>query len=54
MNRVPKKEVRKIPCLVFSRIVGYLRPVQYWNESKRQEFKDRRPYSAKGEIAKNG
>ncbi|MGB8951992.1 MAG: ribonucleoside triphosphate reductase [Candidatus Aminicenantales bacterium] len=26
---------------VFSRIVGYLRPVKTWNDGKRQEFKDR-------------
>jgi len=39
-----KKEKRKIPCEVYSRVVGYLRPVQYWNEAKRQEFKDRVDY----------
>lgn len=26
---------------VYSRIVGYLRPVQLWNDAKRQEFRDR-------------
>ncbi len=26
---------------IFSRIVGYLRPVQNWNEGKYEEFKDR-------------
>jgi len=29
---------------VFSRIVGYLRPVRTWNDGKQQEFKDRMPY----------
>jgi len=29
---------------VFSRIVGYLRPIRTWNDGKRQEFKDRTPY----------
>ncbi len=29
---------------VYSRIVGYLRPVRTWNDGKRQEFKDRTPY----------
>ena len=29
---------------VFSRIVGYLRPVRTWNDGKQQEFKDRTPY----------
>lgn len=29
---------------VYSRIVGYLRPVRTWNDGKQQEFKDRTPY----------
>jgi ribonucleoside-triphosphate reductase len=29
-------------CEVFSRIVGYLRPVHQWNDGKRQEFSDRK------------
>jgi len=29
---------------VFSRIVGYLRPVRTWNDGKQQEFQDRTPY----------
>jgi len=29
---------------VYSRIVGYLRPVKTWNDGKQQEFKDRTPY----------
>jgi anaerobic ribonucleoside-triphosphate reductase len=29
---------------VYSRIVGYLRPVATWNDGKQQEFKERRPY----------
>ena len=31
-------------CEVYSRIVGYLRPVQQWNVGKRQEFKERKEY----------
>ena len=31
-------------CEVFSRIVGYLRPVQNWNKGKQQEFKDRKTF----------
>ena len=34
-------EVLKIPCEVYSRVVGYLRPVSAWNIGKRQEFKER-------------
>lgn len=31
----------KVPCEVYSRVVGYLRPVQSWHAGKKQEFKDR-------------
>jgi anaerobic ribonucleoside-triphosphate reductase len=31
---------------VYSRIVGYLRPVSTWNDGKQQEFKERTPYSS--------
>ena len=32
---------------VYSRVVGYLRPVQNWNEGKREEFRQRLEYSEK-------
>ncbi len=32
------------PCEVYSRIVGYIRPVQQWHESKQEEFKDRKEF----------
>ena len=41
------KEDKKMPCEVYSRVVGYLRPVQYWNIGKKQEFEDRLPYKVK-------
>lgn len=31
-------------CEVYSRIVGYFRPVQRWNAGKKEEFKDRLEY----------
>jgi len=31
-------------CEVYSRIVGYLRPIQQWNIGKRQEYKERKNY----------
>jgi len=31
----------KTKCEVYSRVVGYLRPVEQWNEGKQEEFKDR-------------
>ncbi len=30
---------------VYSRIVGYLRPIRTWNDGKQQEFRDRTPYT---------
>jgi len=32
---------QRTKCEVFSRIVGYLRPVKNWNVGKQAEFKDR-------------
>lgn len=38
------------PCdeqpLIYSRIVGYYRPVQQWNNGKQQEYKERKEFSA--------
>ena len=34
----------KIGTAIYSRIVGYLRPVQHWHDAKRQEFDDRVEY----------
>jgi transcription elongation factor Elf1 len=36
------------PVDVYSRVVGYLRPVHTWNDGKQQEFKDRREYEVWG------
>ncbi len=32
-------------CEVYSRVVGYYRPVQFWNEGKQKEFEERKEYS---------
>lgn len=34
----------RIPCEVYSRIVGYLRPVQNWHQGKQQEFGERKTF----------
>ena len=39
------KEVKGTPCEVFSRVCGYLRPVQNWNHGKKEEFFLRKPYN---------
>lgn len=39
------KEVHGTKCLVFSRVVGYLTPVQHWNKGKKEEFTMRSTYT---------
>ena len=34
-------------CEVYSRVVGYLRPVSSWNAGKQEEFRERVPYKIK-------
>jgi len=43
------------PAEVYSRITGYYRPVQNWNEGKAQEYKDRKSYDiANSKLTHNG
>ncbi len=37
-----KDEVIAISAEVYSRVVGYYRPVNNWNDGKREEFEDRK------------
>lgn len=39
---------------VYSRVVGYLRPVQNWNPGKREEFRQRKEYSEKRSVSAIG
>ena len=36
------KKVYAVKAEVYSRVVGYYRPVHDWNEGKREEFRERR------------
>jgi len=38
-------ENKVTPCEVYSRVVGYLRPVNQWNLGKQQEFSDRKMFN---------
>lgn len=42
----------KVEC--YSRVVGYVRPVENWNDAKQAEFRDRHLFDAEhpGEIQK--
>lgn len=37
-------ETKRMPCEVYSRVVGYLRPVQQWNDGKQAEFDNRKMF----------
>ena len=53
-SAVPSRDIGHLPgdqdekTEVYSRIVGYFRPIQNWNRGKKQEFKDRKEYT--GEV----
>lgn len=36
----------KTKCEVYSRVVGYIRPVSNWNDSKQAEFYDRKHFDS--------
>lgn len=38
-------------CEVYSRVVGYLRPVDQWNEGKQAEYAERQEYVVKPVMA---
>ncbi len=35
-------EKKRTKCQVYSRVVGYIRPINSWNLGKQEEFKDRK------------
>ena len=37
-------EEKRVKCKRFSRVVGYLRPVEQWNVGKQEEFKARKTF----------
>ncbi len=36
---------RVMPCEIYSRVVGYFRPVSQWNPGKREEFRERKEFT---------
>jgi len=38
---IKELEVKRVPCEIYSRVVGYIRPTSQWNEAKQEEFHDR-------------
>jgi anaerobic ribonucleoside-triphosphate reductase len=41
MSETNKKRTK---CEVYSRVVGYIRPITQWNEGKRAEWDDRKVF----------
>lgn len=39
---------KRTKCEVYSRVVGYIRPVNQWNEGKQEEFGDRTTFDVCG------
>lgn len=39
------QEKKRQKCEVYSRVVGYLRPVEQWNDGKQEEFSQRKEYA---------
>lgn len=35
---------KRTKCEIYSRVCGYIRPVEQWNEGKQSEFVDRRNF----------
>ncbi|GAB4160696.1 MAG: hypothetical protein Fur003_4190 [Candidatus Dojkabacteria bacterium] len=42
--KVKMMKSKRQKCEVYSRVIGYLRPVSQWNVGKKEEFKDRKVY----------
>jgi ribonucleoside-triphosphate reductase len=39
-------KVQRQRCEVYSRVVGFIRPVRQWNEGKTSEFHDRKTFDS--------
>ena len=42
-----KENEKRTKCEVYSRVVGYMRPVNQWNRGKQEEFSDRKVFNMK-------
>jgi len=47
------KKEKKIPVEVYSRVVGYFRPVNQWNKGKKEEFQERNELKLQNIIKKD-
>ena len=42
-----EKQVTRQRCEVYSRVVGYIRPITQWNPGKQSEYEDRVTFQTK-------
>jgi len=47
-NSISPLSFKRTKCEIYTRVVGYLRPVQQFNEGKQSEFKDRKNFKLGG------
>jgi hypothetical protein len=45
--------IKRQKCLVYSRIVGYMMPVENWNPGKRAEWRDRTTFETETLLAES-
>ena len=38
-------EIKRTPCQIFSRVVGWITPTSNWNKGKAAEYPDRKEYT---------
>jgi len=43
----------KIPCEIYTRCVGYFRPVSSFNPGKKEEFRERKTYIIPESVKRN-
>ena len=43
--------MKKVPCEVYSRIVGYFRPIRNWNKGAQQAHSERKMYRVPRDMA---
>lgn len=43
-------KTERTECEVYSRVVGYLRPVKQWNDGKQQEFANRKTFKVDNRV----
>lgn len=46
------EDSERTPCEIWSRVMGYHRPVESWNPGKQSEHKERKMFTLTGEFKK--